>query len=105
MSKRSLAMISLCVLSCKTTPAKVTSDVFEGAAASPAACNETCAGTFASAKILGCVEACDQWVGKALQINSGASAYKDLPPSQRCSFTYEKRASTTPSATLSGIVG
>jgi hypothetical protein len=91
MSKRSLAMISLCILSCKTTPAKVTSDILEGSASSPAACNETCAGTFASAKILGCVEACDQWVGKTLKINSGASLYKDLPPSQRCSFTYEKR--------------
>jgi len=91
MSKRSLAIISLCVLSCKTTPAKVKSDALEPAASSPAACNETCAGTFASAKVLGCVEACDQWIGKALKIHSGASLYKGLPPSPRCSFTYEKR--------------
>ncbi|MCX6109042.1 MAG: hypothetical protein NTZ90_05490 [Proteobacteria bacterium] len=91
MSKWSLALISCIVIGCKTTQATVESIPTSPTVSTAPACEETCAGTFASAKILGCVAACDQWVGKSIAIKTGTSLYLGLPEAKRCSFTYEMR--------------
>ena len=91
MSKWSLALISCIVIGCKTTTATIESTPPSPALSAAPACEETCAGTFASVKILGCVAACDQWVGKSIAIKTGTSLYLGLPEAKRCSFTYEMR--------------